>query len=76
MTALQKLINDFTELAKKEGDIGFVGRSVLAIIKNKNYAEIEKEQILDAWLDGYCANENDVIDSSNYFDTKFGHDVG
>ena len=38
--------------------------------------EKDKEQISDAWLDGYCANENDVIDSTNYFDTKFGHDVG
>jgi hypothetical protein len=76
MTALQQLINDFEELSKKEGDSGFVGRSVLAIIKNKNYINKEKEQISDAWLDGYCAKENDVIDSSNYFDTKFGHDVG
>jgi hypothetical protein len=74
-TAIQDLIKDFTELSKKEGDSGFVGRSVLSIINNKKYAEKEKEQISDAWLDGYCANENDVIDSTNYFDTKFGHDI-
>jgi hypothetical protein len=51
-TALQQLINDFTELSKKEGDSGFVGGSVLAIVKNKNYLEIEKEQITDAYLEG------------------------
>ena len=47
-TAMQELIEDFTELAKKEGDSGFVGRSVLSIIKNKKYLEKEKEQIIDA----------------------------
>jgi len=74
-TAMQELIKDFTELSKKEGDSGFVGRSVLAIINNKKYLEKEKEQISDAWLDGYCANENDTIDSTNYFDTKFRNNV-
>ena len=74
-TAIQDLIKDFTELSKKEGDSGFVGRSVLAIINNKKYAEKEKELISEIWLDGYCASENDVVDSTNYFDIKFGHNV-
>ena len=35
------------------------------------YFEKEKEQISDAWLDGYCANDSDAVDSSNYYDSKF-----
>jgi hypothetical protein len=52
-TALQQLINDFTELSKKEGDSGFVGRSVLAIVKNKKYLEMEKKQIIDSFNEGW-----------------------
>lgn len=52
----------------------FIYQECIEILKKNK--EIYKEQISDAWLDGYCANEYDAIDSTNYFDTKFGHDVG
>lgn len=48
LTAMQELVNDFTKMAKNEGDNGFVGRSVLAIIKNKKSLEKEKQHIIDA----------------------------
>lgn len=51
-TVMQELIDDFTELSKKEGDSGFVGRSVLVIIKNKGYIEKEKLQIGKSFTDG------------------------
>ena len=52
MTTLQEIIKDFTEMSKKEGDSGFIGRSVLAMLKNKGYIEKEKEQIIQAFLKG------------------------
>lgn len=70
MTALQELINDFTEMAKKEGDSGFVGRSVLAIIKKNGYLEKEKEQIINAFLKGKFEGGNRFDDSSKEYYEK------
>jgi hypothetical protein len=76
MTTLQELIKDFTELSKKEGDSGFVGRSVLAILKNKGYLEKEKEQIVKAFDEGYengaCVNEGqNIYHGSNYYKLNY-----
>ena len=60
-TAMQELIIDFKELSKKGGDSGFVGRSVLSIINNRNYLEKEKEQIENAVTYG---NRQDYYDAT------------
>ena len=76
-TAIQDLISDLDKIKKhltQKTEIQTI-QLIIDTAKNK-YLKKEKEQISDAWLDGYCANENDVIDSTNYFDTKFGHDAG
>jgi hypothetical protein len=64
MTVLQELINDFTALSKGEGDSGFVGRSVLAIIQNKKYLEKEKEQIINSFLKGKFEGGSKYDDAS------------
>jgi hypothetical protein len=69
MTTLQELIKDFTELSKKEGDSGFVGRSVLAIIKNKGYLEKEKQQIIEAHAVGRIKEVSGVkTDGYDYYE--------
>ena len=76
-TAIQDLISDLDKIKKhltQKTEIQTI-QLIIDTAKNK-YSKKEKEQISDAWIDGYCANENDVIDSTNYFDTKFGHDAG
>lgn len=68
MTVLEEIIKDFTELAKKEGDSGFVGRSVLAIINNKNWLEKEKQQIIMAHEQGRSDKHNDFSrDGEKYY---------
>jgi len=67
MTTLQEIIKDFTELSKKEGDSGFVGRSVLAIFKNKGYLEKEKQQIIQAFLKGKFEGGHRFDDSSKEY---------
>ena len=76
MNLLDKIIEELKQKAitKNIPYDAFIYQECIEILKNNK--EIYKEQISGAWLDGYCANENDVIDSTNYFDTKFGHDVG
>ena len=76
MNLLDKIIEELKQKAitKNIPYDAFIYHECIEILKNNK--EMYKEQISDAWLDGYCANENDVIDSTNYFDTKFGHDVG
>jgi predicted secreted protein len=65
MTIIQELIKDFTEMSKKEGDSGFVGRSVLAIIKNKGYLDKERTQIISAFNQGYREGEIQEYNSEN-----------
>ena len=76
MNLVDKIIEELKQKAinKNIPYDAFIYQECIEILKNNK--PIYKEQISDAWLDGYCANENDVIDSTNYFDTKFGHDVG
>ena len=77
MTALQELIRDFTELSKKEGDSGFVGRSVLAIIKNKGYLDKERMQIINAYDSGslsdmqYPDHKTVIENGEQYFNVNF-----
>lgn len=76
MTTLQEIIKDFTEMSKKEGDAGFVGRSVLAIIKNKQYLEKEKEQIIQSFLKGKFEGGGRFEDSSiEYYEKLSNEDV-
>lgn len=75
MTILQEIIKDFTELSKKEGDSGFVGRSVLAIIKNKGYLEKEKEQIIHTFLKGKFEGGNRSDDASKEYYEKLSTEV-
>ena len=76
-TAIQDLISDLDKIKKHLTQKTEIQTIQLIIDTTKNkYSKKEKEQISDAWLDGYCANENGVIDSTNYFDTKFGHYAG
>lgn len=58
MTIVEEIIKDFTEMSKKGGDAGFVGRSVLAIIENKQYLEKEKQQNLSLSLNNKDTNDN------------------
>jgi hypothetical protein len=77
MTALQELIKDFTEMSKKEGDSGFVGRSVLAIIKNKGYLDKERTQIINAYDLGslsdmqYPDPKTVIENGEQYFNVNF-----
>ena len=76
MTTLQEIIKDFTELSKKEGDSRFVGRSVLAIIKNKGYLEKEKEQIIQSFLKGKFEGGGRFEDASvEYYEKLSNEDV-
>lgn len=76
MTTLQEIIKDFTELSKKEGDSGFVGRSVLAIIKNKGYLEKEKEQIIQSFLKGKFEGGGSLENASiEYYEKLSNEDV-
>ena len=76
MTTLQEIIKDFTELSKKEGDSGFVGRSVLAIIKNKGYLEKEKEQIIQSFLKGKFEGGSRLENASiEYYEKLSNEDV-
>jgi len=75
MDLITKIIEELKKkaISKNIPYDAFIYQECIEILKqHKNFY---KEQISEAWLDGYCANENDVIDSSNYFETKFGHDV-
>lgn len=76
MNLIDKIIEELKQKAinKNIPYDAFIYQECIEILKNNK--TIYKEQITDAWLDGHCANENNVIDSINYFDTKFGHDVG
>lgn len=52
-TAMNELILTAKIMSKLSGDSGFVGRSMLAIIENENLLEKEKQQIIDAYQQGY-----------------------
>lgn len=72
MNLVDKIIEEIRQQAIKKNisyDVFIYQECIEILKKNKS---IYKEQISDAWLDGYCANENDVINSTNYFDTNFG----
>ena len=64
----KKLLKTLLNQQKKEGDSGFVGRSVLAIIKNKNWLEKEKQQIIMAHEQGRSDKHNDFSrDGEKYY---------
>ena len=68
MTVLEEIIKDFTELAKRRNHSGFVARSVLAVIKNKNCLEKEKQQIIIAYEQGRSDKHNDFSrDGEKYY---------
>lgn len=72
-TPMQDLISKFDELAKKEGDSGFVGRSVLSIIKNGKFLEKEKQVIEDAFIEALdseiCAKDSKILAEDYYNET-------
>ncbi len=71
-SAMQELIDKFTELAKKEGDGGFVGRSVIAIINNNNFLEKEKQIIIEAYSEGNASDFNGHLNGSEqYYNETF-----
>ena len=73
------LITKITEEIKQKAILknipydAFIYQECIEILKQNK--SIYKEQISEAFIDGYCINEFDVVDSTNYFDIKFGHDV-
>lgn len=73
-TSVQELIRIFTEMSKKEGDSGFVGRSALSVIKNADSLNKNKGEIIYAFQEGtenYNLDSQDTIDAEQYYDDKY-----
>ena len=68
---MQQLIEKFSNMAKLEGDAGFVGRSGLGIIEKNNLLELEKSQINEAYVSGAELGLSRYSEAEAYFNKTF-----
>lgn len=75
MTAMQELLKELERrfsIIESEPS-GMVRETMIGnfLIDTNKYLELEKEQISQAFLDGYCNDEYSKTDSENYYDITF-----
>jgi hypothetical protein len=67
-TAVQELVEEM-----EQSPLMFA--PALALIKEKNFLEKEKEQIMDAWIEageyGYLSQESDRVLAEQYYNETF-----
>ena len=74
-TAMQILYDEMKTNCYEDGDSGFVGRSVVRIIEERNLLELTKEQIIISYTRGMneiLRDRKSKFNGSDYFEQKFG----